>query len=53
MTDSEHAHGVRDIANLFGLCALAYTGRTVHLVASFRRPHPTTDVELPGRRLGR
>jgi hypothetical protein len=46
MTDSQHGgKQVSKIANLVGLCALAYTGRAVHFVASIRQPSVTQFVD--------
>lgn len=46
MTDSQHVgKKVLEIANLVGLCALAYTGRAVLLVASMRQPSATQFVD--------
>jgi len=36
MPDIQHARKGRELVNLVGLCALAYTGRAVHVMARIR-----------------
>ena len=45
MFDAQHGGKGRELANLVGLCALAYTGRAVHVVARIRHHSAPTFID--------